>query len=310
VNSSISKNFILFFLLSVIFWFLTKLSKEYDSTLVYPIEYENLPQDKLLQETPQNEVAIHVNSSGFKILSGKIFPRTLKVDASALFLKSKNEYFLLLSQQRGAIQRQMNDGVEIDHFIQDSIVLDLGFLSQKKVPVQLNSELSYQTGFDLQGELTVTPDSVTISGPESILDTIEFVETVNLIRTEVHKSIEERLALQTFDKGNNLKLSESEVTIKADVEKFTENTQTVPFVILNLPSDVTISTFPKEVQITYKVALSNFNEINPSSFLVECDYQLSAENNLLYLVPKLARKPDLVKNVKISPNRIEFVIEK
>ena len=310
VNSSISKNFILFFLVSIVFWFLTKLSKEYESTIVYPISYENLPKDKLLQGIPQSEVGVHVKTTGFKILSGKLFPRTLKVDASNLLAKSKTRYYVLLPQQRVAIQRQMNTGVDIDHFIQDSLVLDLGFLGQKKVPIQLNSELSYETGFDLKGTIQVTPDSVTISGPESILDTINFVETADFVRKELNQSFEENLALKGYNKGNNINLDVAEVTLSATVEKFTEGTQTVPFVILNLPNDVNVNTFPKEVELTYKVALSNFNQVNPSSFLVECDYELSSKNNLLYLVPRLARKSDLVRNVKITPSKIEFVIEK
>ena len=44
--------FILFSFLSVVFWFMTKLSKEYDSSIKYPVSYINLPSNKLLQEKP------------------------------------------------------------------------------------------------------------------------------------------------------------------------------------------------------------------------------------------------------------------
>ena len=64
------------------------------------------------------------------------------------------------------------------------------------------------------------------------------------------------------------------------------------------------------MELTYKVALSQFNQVQEASFVVECDYQLSAENNLSYLIPKLNKQSDLVNHVKIAPNRIDFVIEK
>jgi len=309
-SSSISKNFILFFLLAVVFWFLTKLSKEYESTVIYPVAYENLPQDKLLQETPQSELGIHIKATGFKILSGKLFPKTIKIDASNLSAKSATEYYLLLSKQKTSIQKQMNAGVDIDHFMEDSIALNLGVLQQKKVPVQLQSEINYQLGYSAKGNIQITPDSITLSGPESILDTIRSVQTIPLVMNDVASSINEELDLKPFAASDKIKFNQTSVTLSAEVEKFTEGTQKVSFVILNPPQDVTINTFPKEVTITYKVALSNFNEVNAASFLVECDYLMSSENNLSYLVPRLSRQPDLVKNVKITPSKIEFVIEK
>lgn len=309
-TSSISKNFILFFLLAVIFWFLTKLSKEYESTVMYPVSYENLPQDKLLQETPDSEIGIHIKATGFKILSAKLFPQTIEIDASNLSAKSATEYYLLLSQQRLAIQKQMNAGVDIDHFINESIDLSLGSLQQKKVPVKLNSQINYQLGYNVNGDIVITPDSITVSGPESILDTLQYVETIPLVMKNVASEINETIDLKSFTSSNKIKFDQASVTLSAAVEKFTEGTQKVSFVILNPPQDVTMNTFPKEVIITYKVALSNFNQVNASSFLVECDYLMSSENNLSYLVPKLARQPDMVKNVKIAPSKIEFVIEK
>jgi hypothetical protein len=308
--NSVSKNFALFFLVSIVLWFLTKLSKEYESTVTYPVKYQNLPKDKLVQKVPASEVDIHIKATGFKILSGKLFPRTLEVNAANLFSKSKNDYYLLLPQQRLAIQKQMNTGVSIDHFIQDSVTMTLGVLSRKKVPVKLVSDLSYEAGYHINGDIAVTPDSVTVSGPESILDTLQFVSTTKFSQSEINEPVRKELLLEMFTSDQNVNLSVEKVTVDFSVEKFTEGTMKVPFTVLNLPEDVTINTFPKEVELTYKVALSQFNQIQSTSFQIECDYQLSVENNLSYLIPKLTQQSDLVKNVKIAPNRIDFVIEK
>lgn len=308
-NNSISKNFVLFILASIIFWFLTKLSKEYESTIDYPVVYENLPKDKLLQEEPVKEIGVHIKTTGFKVISAKLFPRTLKIDGTNLYQKTSSSYYLLLNQQKLSIQRQMTTGVDIEHFIKDSISFSLGLLSQKKVPIRLNANLSYDTGYDVNGNISITPDSVLVSGPEAILDTIQFVETRPLIRSDINKSIEEELSLKRFA-GNNTNLAVEKVAIKATIEKFTEGSIKAPFVVKNLPDSIRISTFPKELDITYKIALSSFNDVKPSSFRIECDYRLSTDNNLTYLVPKLVQQSNLVKNVKISPQRIDFFIEK
>ena len=64
--------FILFSFLSVIFWFMTKLSKEYDSSIKYPVSYINLPSNKLLQEKPSEYIDVRIKATGFKLISSKV----------------------------------------------------------------------------------------------------------------------------------------------------------------------------------------------------------------------------------------------
>lgn len=302
--------FLLFIIFSVVFWFMTKLSKEYDSTLEYPVSYINLPEDKLLQEAPVEVIEIHVKTTGFKLISATFFPTELKIDVSNLNWKSSTDYYLLLSQQRLAIQKQMKTGVEIDFFINDSIHFNLGKLKNKKVPVKPLLDLSYATGFELNGNITTVPDSILISGPESILDTIDFVSTKLLQIKKLNNSIDQTIEIERFSSDSNVKLQQKNIKIIANVEKYTEGTLEIPFEVLNLPENNIINTFPKVVKVTYKVALSNFNKIDLTSFLIHCDYQVSQKNNLSYLIPILVEKSPMVKYVRMSPMKIDYIINK
>lgn len=302
--------FILFILLSFVFWCMTKLSKEYDTTIKYPISFQNLPNDKLLQEDPLSEIDVHIKATGFKLISAEIFPKNLLIDASNIYSKSINDYYLLLSQQRLSLQKQMRTGVQIDHFINDSIKFNLGLLKVKKVPVKVATDITYSSGYELNGALQVSPDSITINGPESILDTIHFVSTTLLQKKGINNSIDQELMIKNFDASSNVKFNQKKVAVKALVEKYTEGTFEVPFEIVNLPEGMTINTFPKLVKITFRVALSNFNKVDASSFVIECNYKMSNENSLSYLIPRLVEKSSLVKNTKISPLKIDYIINK
>ena len=309
-NNKMYHKFLLFIILSVVFWFMTKLSKEYDSTLEYPVSYINLPEDKLLQEAPVEVIEIHVKTTGFKLISATFFPTELKIDVSNLNWKSSTDYYLLLSQQKLAIQKQMKTGVEIDFFINDSIYFNLGKLKNKKVPVKPLLDLSYATGFELNGNITTVPDSILISGPESILDTINFVSTKLLQIKKLNNSIDQTIEIERFSSDSNVKLQQKNIKIIANVEKYTEGTLEIPFEVLNLPENNIINTFPKVVKVTYKVALSNFNKIDFTSFLIHCDYQVSQKNNLSYLIPILVEKSPMVKYVRMSPMKIDYIINK
>ena len=302
--------FILFSFLSVIFWFMTKLSKEYDSSIKYPVSYINLPSNKLLQEKPSEYIDVRIKATGFKLISSKVSPRKLTIDASNIYGKSLTNYYLLLSQQKLSVQKQLNTGVKVAYFIKDSVHFKLGVLNQKKVVVKLISDLLFAEGFELNNSISIQPDSILLTGPKLTLDTISFVSTGLLQKKELNVSINEFLDIKEFNPDSNVSAEKDKVLITASVESFTEGSVEVPIKVINIPDGKQINTFPKFVKVTYRIALSNFNKIDSSTFLIECDYGISENNNLPYLIPKLIGSSSMIKNARISPQKIDFLINK
>jgi len=302
--------FILFSFLSVIFWFMTKLSKEYDSSIKYPVSYINLPINKLLQEKPSEYIDVRIKATGFKLISSKVSPRKLTIDASNIYGKSLTNYYLLLSQQKLSVQKQLNTGVKVAYFIKDSVHFKLGVLNQKKVVVKLISDLLFAEGFELNNSISIQPDSILLTGPKLTLDTISFVSTGLLQKKELNVSINEFLDIKEFNPDSNVSAEKDKVLITASVERFTEGSVEVPIKVINIPDGKQINTFPKFVKVTYRIALSNFNKIDSSTFLIECDYGISENNNLPYLIPKLIGSSSMIKNARISPQKIDFLINK
>jgi len=302
--------FILFSFLSVIFWFMTKLSKEYDSSIKYPVSYINLPSNKLLQEKPSEYIVVRIKATGFKLISSKVSPRKLTIDASNIYGKSLTNYYLLLSQQKLSVQKQLNTGVKVAYFIKDSVHFKLGVLNQKKVVVKLISDLLFAEGFELNNSISIQPDSILLTGPKLTLDTISFVSTGLLQKKELNVSINEFLDIKEFNPDSNVSAEKDKVLITASVERFTEGSVEVPIKVINIPDGKQINTFPKFVKVTYRIALSNFNKIDSSTFLIECDYGISENNNLPYLIPKLIGSSSMIKNARISPQKIDFLINK
>lgn len=107
-----------------------------------------------------------------------------------------------------------------------------------------------------------------------------------------------------------MKLETEEVVITGNVDKFTEGSVKVPFDIKAVSSDVKLTTLTENINITFVVGLSDFNKVVPSLFKVECDYKYSEDQNLTYLIPKLVKKPKFIKSYKISPQTIDFLIQK
>ena len=183
-------------------------------------------------------------------------------------------------------------------------------MKAKTIPVNLKSDLTFADGYELKEAINISPDSILIKGPESVLDTISFVSTALFQKKQLNSSIKEIISIEKFSKESNIRTQQDKIEISAIVEEFTEGEIEVPVTIINPPKNNSINTFPKLVKITYKVALSNFNKITSSAFLIECDYNISKANNLPYLIPKLVESSSLVRNIRITPLKIDFIINK
>ncbi len=307
-SKKIPKTFISFLVASFFIWLLITFSKEYTTVITYAVIYKNIPQNKLLQEAPIKEIDITVKASGFKILRSNLKNQKIQLEASALKRKKNAKFYFLTSNQVIKIQKQLLSGLELLEIAEDTIYLNLGILSSKKVALKPNLEINYHIGYALLNDIKITPDSIIISGPESQVKKINYLELVALKLNDVKSNFLEEVAI--LKSNNNFKFSTLKTTISGNVDKFTEGKLQIPFRTKNLPKDINLVTLSEKVEVVFVVALSNFSKISEASFKVECDYLISKNNNLGYLIPKVILMPDFIKSVKIIPKKIDFLIQK
>ena len=304
----IPKTFISFLVASFLIWFLITFSKEYTTVITYAVNYKNIPQNKLLQETPINNIDITVKASGFKILRSKFKNKKIQLEASKLKRKGPSKFYFLTKSQVTKIQKQLLFGVELKEILQDTIYLNLGILTSKRVAVKPNLEINYHVGYDLLNEIKISPDSIVISGPEAQVKKIDYLELSELKLNDVKSNFLEEVSVLKLN--NNFKYSAQKITISGNVDKFTEGKLQIPFTTKNLPKNINLTTLSEKVEVIFVVALSNFSKISEASFKVECDYLISEKNNLGYLIPKVILEPVFIKSVKIIPKKIDFLIQK
>ena len=306
----ISKKFIGFLVASILIWLLITLSKEYVTTITLPVTYKKLPQNKLLQATPIKEINLQVKATGFKLIRANILKKTIALNVNNLVKKSSNLYYFLAKNQKQNIQKQLISQVELQAILPDTIYLDLGSLASKKIPVKPILDISYHIGYDVLESIKITPDSLLISGPKSKVETIKAINLATLKLQDVKADFIQKVAIKKPQNSEGIKFDRDFVTISGKVEKFTEGSFKVPFKITNILDTTQLNTLNKTVEVFYIVGLSNFNEIDKNSFVVECDYSASEKNNLGYLIPKVVAKPNLIKSFRIVPAKIDFLIQK
>ncbi len=297
--------FLLFLLLSFLFWTLIKLSREYISEVEFGLNYTDVPKNKLIQNEPTEKIKLTLKTSGFKLLRYGFKPKILEYTLTEIDRKSGTEYYSETSSNINFLQAQLSAETVVLNAEPDTLFFDLGVRKSREVRVISEVNFEFKTGFNFVQPLQMQPQLVTISGPEKVIDTIN---EVDITFQDLSASFSRKVGLRP--PNDAVELSVQEVNVIGEVDKITDGSFTIPFEVINLPRNYLISTYPKEVKVVFQVALKDFNKIPENSFRVQCDYKQSEDNNLDYLIPQVVEKPEIIFDVKVIPNKIEFLIKK
>ena len=87
-------------LASILIWLLITLSKEYITTISFPVEYGEISQNKLLLANQTKELEIVVKTNGFKILRTRFNTKSLLINVNTLISKKGTTYLLAFEKQK------------------------------------------------------------------------------------------------------------------------------------------------------------------------------------------------------------------
>lgn len=299
--------FVLFLFFAFVILMFTKLSKEYTNTIAFDVEKLNIPQENIILND-STEINITLKTHGFKWLNYYFSKPKIKIDFSK-DVNKMNDVFVWNKSKAYLNNTQFDKQVEILNISPDPITFRYGVNMVKKVPIVFNTEINFSHGFNMTGSVTSEPDSVTVIGPNILVSKINKLELEEVILNDINTDIDKTVKLKLPKNTSDLKFSTKQVILKAQVEKFTEGTLKIPLSIINAPKNATIKYFPKMVNVSYYVSLSNFNTVTAKDFKVVCDFNKTNESQS-FLIPELVKTPELIKNAKIGQKRIEFIITK
>ena len=305
--------FLICIVIATLFWFLNALNKEYTVDLIFPVRYTNLPQNKVLANNPPDQFVLKVNSYGFTILRHKLSmafsPLIFNVNefTGGRMETSPNSKFSIATRQ--FIKRfsgQVSNELEIVEIQPDTLYFEFDRIVQKKVKVKTAITYTLKRQFYPSGEITTEPDSVLVSGPESIMDTLACIRTKFQTYKDLDKDIQRNVQLEQYDK---LILDTKRVVLKIPMEEFTQKQLMVPIHVTGVPDNVSVKLFPDKVKVNFMVGLSHFNEITDKEFELAVTYS-DIENKKQMLDVTVRSQPQHVLSVSINPARVEYLIEK
>ena len=186
---------IIAFVLALMFWFNVVTNKSYEHEFDVPFKLEQIPAELILTTPPPPTINVRLAGTGKQIL--------------AFLFKKPMLNFTASHFERGIYKVDLKpDDLHFDTEMHASVVavnnpeqLTLKFeaLDTKKVQVIPDVDIKPAAGYTAVGNLTLTPDSVTISGPRRFIRYLSTVTTEKLALDDLKKSVSTTLRLALDD---------------------------------------------------------------------------------------------------------------
>ncbi len=303
-NKRSAFTFLIFLAISTAAWFLVKLSEGYVTQTTFRLQLEEVPADKWVSSDVQF-VKMSLNIDGFHTLKYKMIrDRFVSIHLNEVPYRLENGNAYSFSSQYVAekVAERLNINAS-DIMINDAkIYFTMDALKSKVVPVVLQSNIMTARQYDIYGVPMLDPSSVTIFGPQDVIDTIKTVKTEWLSLTNVSQDFATTIPLDML--GGQIRSNIKEVKAEVRVEKFTEMDMEVP---IHVNDSLRVRFFPETMSVKCLVAMKDYSSILPEHFSVAVDKQQLKDRQPLLDV-RLASWPPTVQILSTRPDKVEYLI--
>jgi hypothetical protein len=304
--------FSFFLVLSIVFWFMNALGKSYSASINYPVRYTDIPAGKVLIGDTPDYLTLKITTHGYRLLRHKLssrIPIAFSVNSFALRNfpgTDTNMFYIQTRFAREHLANQLSSEIDILEISPDTLYLRFASLITKKLPIipDIQSEPERQMIF--KGSPQSEPDSVLVSGPDYIIDTLQGILTKPKNLGVLSKSFE---GFVDILQPQHVSVKHDKVKLTIGIERITEKIVLVPLNIINIPDTINLKTFPSFIEVNCNVGLSNFPRVQPELFRIVADFN-DIEKGEGRLPVNLVKSPEFVRSVNYNPKYVEFLIEK
>jgi hypothetical protein len=297
--------FLFFLLLSFTFWTSTKLSNTYTVEESFSIIWTNIPNG-IIPSSENQQMNVSISASGIEILIYRLINKSINISLSQADF-SREKGLVDLRGQEFFIQKQFFENTKLN--ILNPLFLEFKFsrLEEKVFTVVPQIEINLRAGYLIDSSLKVTPDSILVRGPKSILDTLNSIQSESIIADDLYENFRKKVSLRSIPE---IQLSESKVTVEVAVSRYTEKEFLLNVEVINLPLGTRVKLFPPKAKVKVTLPLSVLRTIKTSDFNLVVDYNNIFKDAEKKLDLIMIRRPSSVKKVILEPKKVNYLIRK
>ena len=242
-----SKEWVLKFLslcLAAMLWFFVGGEDVVEKNVMVRVEAINLPNDLIISNKFKREIEVTVRG-----------PRSVLLEMG----REQNSFQINLANATPGTRVEdiennaipVSRGIEVLRVQPSTIILSLDNLIQKELPIEAATTGEVSTGYALRS-LEITPQSITINGPETILSRVDVIKTTPINLQDLFESVQLQIPLELDQRIIDL-IGETSVTadITITYETIEKKVTKIP---IEVPAELGVSEInPKTASVTVKI---------------------------------------------------------
>jgi hypothetical protein len=304
------KNILVFFtfvVLAFIFWLMMYYQQKFEVEVSIPIQYKHVPSEIVLDDSIPKKIVLKIQDKGTALLN-YFFSKNwaaIPIDLTDIS-PNKNSYILQNKMLNDKINEHLSTTTQLVSFYPENINIQYSPLKKKELPVALNGNIQPAPGYILIDNINIQPAIVNVYGNSQTLDKLQAIHTVPVKKSNLEKNLDISLDLQI---PPGVRLSTDKVKVTVALEAYTEKSFELSIVAYNLPENLYVRFFPSSVELICQVALSKYSQLKEIDLEVGIDYNQLKQNKNTTIPLTLRKKPKMLINYRIIPERVEYLIE-
>ncbi len=299
--------FVWCFAVASVLWVFTALNEPYTSSITVAAKYINYPKEKVFLKPLPEDFKVVTTAKGWDLMSN-YYRR--KAESITIDLNDYTKSDVLITRTlQDKFEQLMPQRITVGEVFPESFSLTKDVKGSKKVPVRFMQDISFKDQFGLGGEISFNPDSITVTGPASIVKNIDHVDTDIDILKNLDKITSNEIKLKDPE-PKNLQYNPDKIAVSIPVYQLTEKKITIPVKAINQSVSDTVKMIPDHISVIYQVPINKFPQMDFTQFQVIVDGSQIDTSNREPLKVQLITQPKYTYNVRIIPDYVNFIIRK
>lgn len=292
------------FLFASTLWFVVTMNQTYEASLLFPYKVVNVPETMQMIDSESNEVEVVVRGVGVNLMT-----RYLRSRNDTLEFPFMDDYrkfgFVQSNIYNDEVAKFLSSSLTVERINPVRISLQLEDKIYKRVRLYSRANINLKPAYQLDS-VKLLVDSVTILGPQTVLDTIDhwYTSSEKTILVEEEKT----LTIKVVDTIEGIQVTPSEVPLYVNPRLYTQATVRVPVSVTGLPGNVKVRLDPTHVELSCLVPMDTYDKVIKEfeKFTVPVAFDQFDPR-----IPRFIPSIDLPNHVKLihrAPMEVSYVI--
>ncbi|MBK7259361.1 MAG: hypothetical protein IPI01_16465 [Ignavibacteriae bacterium] len=292
-------------LIGTFLWLSVTLREQFNVTVEAPLTVEDLPEGMAIKTAVPRQIHLRLRGEGWR-LAGLLMGPAIRVNIPFASLTPGNR-IITINQ---IVERvTLSPGIQVLRTIPDTVVVWLDRVSSKRVPLVPDIALTFREGYGQVGPALLIPDSVTITGAETVVRRISEWRTARVAFTDVKGPVEATINVARGD-GPAVQCIPPELLVRINVQPFAEKVFSgLPVEITGTPANREVIFIPPKMEVVARGGIRQLASLMPVDFRVVVQFEAIMADTSGTILPDVY-PPAGIQVVTHHPEKLQYIVRK